>query len=249
MSKSKLWFSLFDFSFDYKGDEPNFWNENQFRWSKRFKDNLNSICTELEEFGIKKNLDSYFNKQMTNEMDVWKTVSLRTWGIELYRNQKHFPLTTSLMKEFPEIVSLSFNRLEPGGKILPHCGDTNGIVRCHLGLIVPKDNSNCFFTVNGESKSWFKGEWIIFTDAYVHEAINHTNEARYILLIDVLRSEFETKKKIILSTVLTSLFLQKRAQRFRILYDAPQYLIRMVAFFLKPCALISIKLVNLIKVY
>lgn len=249
MSQPKLWFSLFDFSFDYKGAEPSFWDDTQFRWSGRFKENLNLICNELESFLEQNKLDPYFNKQMTNERDVWKTVSLKTWGIELLKNQKHFPITTQLMNEFPEIVSLSFNRLEPSGKILPHCGDTNAIVRCHLGLIIPEENERCYFTVRGESKPWKRGEWIIFTDAFVHEAINDTNEGRYILLMDVMRDEFRTKKRKVLSTVLTSLFLQKRAQRIGILYKSPQWLIGIVSFFLKPCAWISLKLVNLFKVY
>jgi aspartyl/asparaginyl beta-hydroxylase (cupin superfamily) len=249
MSKPNLWFSLFDFSFDYKGNEPSFWDENQFSWSGLFKENLNSICSELESYIAQNKLDPYFNKQMTNERDVWKTISLKTWGIELFSNQKHFPNTTNLMNKFPEIVSLSFNRLEPGGKILPHCGDTNAIVRCHLGLIIPEQKEGCYFTVRGESKSWKKGEWIVFTDAFVHEAENNTNEDRYILLMDVMRDEFNQKKRNILSTVLTSLFLQKRAQQYGILYKAPQWLIRIAAFFLKPCAWISLKLVNYFKVY
>ena len=83
----------------------------------------------------------------------------------------------------------------------------------------------------------------------MHEAKNNTNEDRYILLMDVMRDEFNHKKRNILSTVLTSLFLQKRAQRYGILYKAPQWIIRIVAFFLKPCAWISLKLVNHFKVY
>jgi len=249
MSKPKLWFSLFDFSFDYKGDEPNFWDEKQFIWSSHFQNNFNLICDELETYLEKNELNSYFNKRMTNKIDAWKTRSLKTWGIEHYKNQQHFPLATKLMNQFPEIVSLSFCYLEPGGKILPHCGDTNAIVRCHLGLIVPKDTEKCIFTVRGESKSWKKGEWIVFTDAYTHEADNNTSEGRYILLMDVLREDFKYKKNGILATVLTSLFLQKRAQRFRWLYKLPQWMMRILVFFLKPLAFISLKLVNLFKVY
>jgi aspartyl/asparaginyl beta-hydroxylase (cupin superfamily) len=249
MKKPKIWFSLYDFSFNYKGEEPNFWQPEDFRWATPFQSQLTKILSELETYLASKDLSPYFNETMTNKKEIWNTVSLKTWDIELFKNQKDFPITTKIMKEFPEIVSLSFNRLEGGGQIIPHCGDTNAIVRCHLGLIVPQDKEKCFFKVRDESKYWQKGEWLVFTDAYIHEAVNQSNEARFILLMDVLRDEFADRRSLVTSTVLTSLFLQKRAQKLKILYKSPAWVIKFISFCLRPLAWLASLIVNWLKVY
>ncbi|MEY4572392.1 MAG: hypothetical protein RLZ10_1631 [Bacteroidota bacterium] len=249
MKKPKLWFSLYDFSFDYKGDEPNFWEPDKFVWASTFQSHFDEILKELQDYLEAKDLNPYFNESMTNRKQIWNTVSLKTWDIELFNNQNHFPLTSRLIHQFPEIVSLSFNRLEAGGHIIPHCGDTNAIVRCHLGLHVPTDVNQCFFKVKGESRIWEKGKWLIFTDAYMHEAVNQTNEARYILLMDVIRDEFSDRRGLVTSTVLTSLFLQKRAQKLKFLYKSPPIVIKLISYFLTPLAWLATRLVNWIKVY
>lgn len=125
-----------------------------------------------------------------------------------FKTQIHFPLTSSLLNKYPQIISASFNLLEPQSTILPHCGDTNAIYRCHLGLDIPAQLPDCGFRVNSEKRSWQNGEWLIFLDAYNHEAWNNSLQARYILVIDVMRDEFIEQKQAVCSTVLTSLFMQ-----------------------------------------
>lgn len=245
----KLWFSLYDNTFHYVGSEPNFWEAKSFSWSAEFSDNTTKLTSELEEYLKKKDLNPYFNHTLTNEVNKWNTLSLKTWDINLYSNQKQFPFTTSLIKKYPEITSLSFNKLEPGGIILPHCGDTNGILRCHLGLIIPNEKESCFLKVNNETKIWEKGKWLIFTDAYTHEAINKSSSSRYILVIDVLREEFKNKRGLISSTVMTSLFIQKRAFYFNHIHKNLPILFKLISIFMLPLTWVMIKLTNLFKVY
>lgn len=245
---NKLWFSLFDFSFDYKGVEPSFIEPTNFRWAKDFQDNFEEIDKELFNYLEKNNLESYFNTSMVNNQEVWKTFSLISWDIEFFKRKKEFPVLMSIVSKYPEILSVSFNQLEANGKILPHCGDTNGIYRCHFGIDIPDELPNCGFRVRDEFRSWKKGEWLIFMDACNHEAFNLTQKKRIILVIDVLRDDFKNKRNTIVSTVRTSLFLQKRIDYNKYLLNKPK-LVFFLALVLRPFAYFGIKIVNLFKIY
>jgi aspartyl/asparaginyl beta-hydroxylase (cupin superfamily) len=245
---NKLWFSLFDFSFDYKGNEPSFIEAASLSWTKEFQDNFLAIDKELHNYLKNNNLESYFNTSMVNNQEVWKTFSLISWDIEFFKRKKEFPVLMSIVAKYPEILSVSFNQLEENGKIQPHCGDTNGIYRCHFGIEIPDELPNCGFRVRDEFRSWKKGEWLIFMDAYNHEAFNLSQKKRIILVIDVLRDEFKNKRNTIVSTVRTSLFLQKRVNYEKYLMNKPK-LVYFTTLMLRPFAFLGIKLVNLFRIY
>lgn len=246
----KLWFSIFDFSFNYKGNEPSFIPTESFDWAKELSANAGIIKDELLRYLEKNNLESYFNSSMVAKKDSWKTIALKTWSIELYKNQKEFPFTTALLNKYPQIISASFNLLEPESSILPHCGDTNAIYRCHMGLEIPAPLPHCGFKVKNESHSWEYSKWLVFMDAYQHEAWNNTKKPRYIFLMDVLRDEFSTKKNRVVSTVLTSLFLQKRLEKYKFLgmFHHPA-LAKLITKLLRPFALLATKFANRYKLF
>jgi aspartyl/asparaginyl beta-hydroxylase (cupin superfamily) len=248
MNTPKIWFSLYDFSFDYKGLEPSFIDDS-FAWSIEFEANWQLVLGELNQYLKNNQPEAYFNTSMVNAENSWKTISLKWWDIEFRKRQCYFPKTMEIVRKYPEIISLSFNQLAPKGKILPHCGDTNAIYRCHLGLEVPASLPVTGFRVREETRSWSNGKWLIFMDAYNHEAFNLSDQKRIIMVVDVLRPEFQSHKRKVISVVLTSLFLQKRAQQLKFLYKMPHAMIRFVAFPLRPLAYLGMKTVNLFKVY
>ncbi len=246
-----LWFSLFDLSFDYKGKEPSFIEPEYNGWQKDFIDNLPLIKGELHHYLVKNNLPSYFNTSMVANQDTWKTLSLIAWGIGIFKNQKQFPITTSILVKYPELLSVSFSLLEPNSSILPHCGDTNAIYRCHLGIDIPAGLPECGMRVRTEQKEWEDGKWLIFMDAYNHESWNHSKQRRYIMIVDVLRKEFSDKKNKVNATVMTSLFLQRRLGKYKIskkVTAAPRFF-KLVVKLLIPFARIAIWTVNRIKYY
>ncbi|HEX8517260.1 MAG TPA: aspartyl/asparaginyl beta-hydroxylase domain-containing protein [Bacteroidia bacterium] len=245
----KLWFSIYDFSFNYPGPEPAFADPVRFEWANELATETEKIKQELKDYISHHQLEAYFNSSMVSKQHSWKTIALKTWGVQLFKNQKQFPYTTSLINKYPEIVSASFNLLEPGSSIHPHCGDTNAIYRCHLGLEVPAGLPTTGFKVKGEAKAWKNGEWLIFMDAYEHEAWNHSTEKRYIFLIDVIRPEFRDKKKLVCSTVLTSLYLQKRAEKLKLLLKMNPLLITAITRMLRPLAQSAISIANALKIY
>ncbi len=67
-----------------------------------------------------------------------------------------------------------FSILEPGKHLPPHRGPYNGVLRLHLGLIVPEPRDQLGIRVENEIYRWREGEAVIFDDAYEHEAWNNT---------------------------------------------------------------------------
>lgn len=245
----KLWFSIYNLNNTYSGSEAEFIDYKSFDWANDLKSNVNIIKEELETYLKDHELESYFNTSMVSKKNSWRTIALKNWSIELFKNQKYFPNTTALLNKYPQIISSSFNLLTANSNIHAHSGDTNAIYRCHLGINVPESLPHCGFRVKNEFKSWENNEWLIFMDAYDHEAWNNSNKDRYIFLIDVLRDEFKEQKQLVCSTVRTSLFLQKRAEKQKILLKLKPVYIKLIAKALRPFALMATYFCNILKIF
>jgi len=233
-----IWFSLYDRK-DYKGIEPSFYKTEELEFTRVFEDNYLVLKNELEEYLKRHNLQSYFNSSMVEKYGSWKTVSLRAWNINIYENYEFFPKTLAIINSIDGLVSASFNKLEPNGRIRAHCGDTNGIFRCHLGLDIPGTIPECGFRVKEEWRSWEEGKLLVFVDANNHEAVNNTNKDRFIFLFDIIRPEFRTSKNYICSTVMASLFLQKRVEGYEFLYKSPLWTQIVAGRLLMPFAFVA----------
>jgi hypothetical protein len=241
----QLWYSIFDKN-EYQGSEPNFFVPENYGFSKIICDNYDVISNELTEYLQTHQLQGYFNASMVAKANTWKTISLKTWDVEIYGHHKFFPKTNAIIRSVPGLVSASFNLLEPKGHIIPHCGDTNGIFRCHLGLSIPGKIPECGFRVKEEWRSWENGKLLVFVDANKHEAINNTDQNRFIFLFDVVRDEVLSKKRSICSTVLAGLFLQTWAEKIKILYKTPLLVQKVAGKLLAPCVYIAIPVRNAI---
>ena len=77
-----------------------------------------------------------------------------------------------------------FSILEPGKHLPPHRGPYNGVLRLHLGLIVPEPREQLGIRVDNDVYRWQEGEAVIFDDAYEHEAWNRTPHTRVVLFVD-----------------------------------------------------------------
>lgn len=209
----------------YKGNSPKYFNKEDFKWSKDVEDNFLEIKSELDEF-IKSGhkLWPYFDNDIVTKENNWKTIPFYAWGVKFFKNCKKAPVTTKVLESIPGMVSASFNLLKEETDIVPHYGDTNAIVRCHLGLVIPTGLPDVGFKVCEEERGWTEGELLLFCDAHLHTAWNHSKEERYILLFDVIRPEFIKKKRRVSSKILASLFLQSLAQKMPFLKKLPIFL-------------------------
>jgi aspartate beta-hydroxylase len=97
------------------------------------------------------------------------------------------PVTTAGI-ENPETVRtlaglIYVSRMRAGTHISPHRGPTNLRVRCHLGITVP--DGDCAIRVGEETRRWVEGQCLVFDDYFEHEAWNHTDQDRIVLIVDL----------------------------------------------------------------
>lgn len=229
MSKSRLWFSLYD-SKAYTGNEPAFKDMADYTGISELENNYTIVYGELMAYLARFEMQPQFNVHMVEVPKSWKVRSLRVWDVEMYDVQKHFPVTLNLLSKVPNVVNIGFNLLEPQSRIRLHSGDTNAIYRCHLGLKIPGKAAECVMKVKDETRNWEEGRVLAFTDAYEHEAWNNSNEQRIIMLFDIMRPEFLKKRSRISATVLGCFYLQQVANYLPWLYKINRSIYRVIMF-------------------
>jgi len=111
----------------------------------------------------------------------WDTFGFYAFGVKIRGNCRLCPGTTKLLEGVPNIVSAGFSSLAPGTHITPHTGYPDGVLRCHLGLVVP---GNCAIRVGDDTRSWTEGKCLVFDDTIEHEAWNRSDQTRVVLLLD-----------------------------------------------------------------
>jgi aspartyl/asparaginyl beta-hydroxylase (cupin superfamily) len=225
MESKQPWYNVFGGR--YMGQEPPFYQKDTLPWVKVLEDNWETIRDEVVTLMEDKpaKLRPYFiNKTMSFPPKKWKTMGLYFWKFTMHDNCRKCPQTIQLMKQIPHLTSCSLSVLEAGANINPHQGDTDAIIRCHLGLSVPAALPECGFQVGKEIRPWENGKALPFCDAQTHTAWNNSGERRLILIIDVIRPEFARQENMICAHVLASSVLQMLYQRFAFLGQRSGYL-------------------------
>lgn len=130
------------------------------------------------------------NAPQVNYADSWQNAYFMNYMWEFPKTRKLFPETYRLLKSHPDITLAGIATLESKGRLFPHCGESNAIIRCHMGLKVPADLPECGLRVKDEKRGWTEGKVICFNDSYNHEAWNNSPEKRVILLFDIMKPEY-----------------------------------------------------------
>jgi beta-hydroxylase len=86
-----------------------------------------------------------------------------------------------MVEAIPSLETAGFSLLKPKTHIRPHKGKPDGLLRCHLGLLVP---DRCGIRVGEEHRTWEEGHVLIFDDSMKHEAWNQSESDRVVLLLD-----------------------------------------------------------------
>jgi len=114
----------------------------------------------------------------------WRTFVLYGFGDRLESNCAQMPVTAEMLSRVPTLRVAWLSILAPGYHIPAHSGVTKGILRAHLGLIIPTAREKCRIRVGDEVRPWAPGEVLVLDDTYNHEVWNETDEERVILLFD-----------------------------------------------------------------
>ena len=169
-------------------DTPFLRNED-FPFLQMFTDNWEKIRDEVQV--ILKNREEIpaFQEVSPDQSKIaqgknWRTFFLYGFGEKLNKNCAQAPFTTSLLDKVPNIEISWFSILSPGYHIPPHQGVSKGILRAHLGLLIPKDAESCRIRVDNEFRVWKPGQIFVLDDTYEHEVWNNTDDERVILIFD-----------------------------------------------------------------
>lgn len=115
----------------------------------------------------------------------WTTFGLYAYGIAIGKNCALCPQTTQILEQIPKLMTAGFSSLAPGTHIQPHTGYPEGVLRVHLGLVIPDENpDHLALRVGGEARAWQVGKCLVFDDTLEHEAWNRTDQTRVVMLLD-----------------------------------------------------------------
>lgn len=128
------------------------------------------------------------DQEYLSQDEGWKFFFLKCAGVNFRKNQAMMPLTMKVIKQHPQIVSAYLSILAPQKRLPPHRGPWPGVLRAHLGVIVPdSQRGRPYLTVARRDYYWKEGKVVLFDDTYEHEAHNPTNFIRVVLFMDVIR--------------------------------------------------------------
>ena len=150
------------------------------RW-KVIRDEAQSLIERQSSYNVYQS----FEHQSEEFWDGWSTYPLILHGTVIDNAKETCPNTMYMLSQAVNISTAFFSVLSPGKVLPPHYGPFKGVLRYHLGLIVP--DGECYISVDKELYYWQEGEGILFDETYEHYAVNNTKHPRVILFIDVNR--------------------------------------------------------------
>ncbi len=119
------------------------------------------------------------------QKESWKSFFLVCLKEDISSHQRACPATTEALRRVPGLINAFFSILKPGVQIPAHRGPYAGVLRYHLGVVIPK--GDVAIRVADEVCRWTEGGSLFFDDSFEHEAWNRTDETRVILFVDFER--------------------------------------------------------------
>ncbi len=171
---------------------PPIYDNAVFPWTKEVEREWRAIRAELDRVLTRKDDLPGFHEIATDVSTIsqdrgWKTFVLSGYGFRSGRNIKQCPETWRICRKIPGLITVMFSIFEPNKHLPPHRGPYNGVLRLHLGLIVPEPREQLGIRVENAVYRWKEGEAVVFDDAYEHEAWNNTPHTRVVLFVDFVK--------------------------------------------------------------
>ena len=174
-------------------NSPNhaFFDTESFPWTKTLENNYRPIQNELRSLLESTRIPDFTRLSEEQKRLVpankWKTFMFCLYRQYVDENCRICPMTSLAIRNIPGMTAAFFSILEPETHIGRHRGPYKGVLRCHLALVVPPDETSCGIEVNGEVYHWKEGKTVIFDDSFEHEAWNASDQLRVVLFIDFER--------------------------------------------------------------
>ncbi len=172
-----------------KVGNPPIYDNAVFPWTREIEREWPAIRAELDRVLTRKDELPGFHELTKDVATIsqdrgWKTFLLAGYGFKSHPNIKLCPRTWAACQKIPGLITVMFSIFEPGKHLPPHRGPYNGVLRLHLGLIVPEPREQLGIRVESNVYRWKEGSAVIFDDAYEHEAWNRTPHTRVVLFVD-----------------------------------------------------------------
>jgi len=169
-----------------------FFDPGSFDWVRRLEDGAPVIRKELDEVlryhdDLPNFQDISTDQYSITDDDRWKTFFFYGYGFTAGKNVERCPATARLLREIPGMTTAMFSILSPHKHIPPHGGPYKGVLRYHLGLMVPEPADQCGIRVGDDVRHWREGGSLVFDDTWEHEAWNRTDGTRVVLFVDFKR--------------------------------------------------------------
>jgi beta-hydroxylase len=122
--------------------------------AKDLEDNFSEIQKEVKSILARYDELAVFQTISPNQAyipidDKWRMFFFKAIGFSFKKNHKVAPVTASIINKYPEICSAYISVLGPKTYLNPHRGPWSGILRMHLGVVVPGHNE-CTLIVEKE---------------------------------------------------------------------------------------------------
>jgi len=172
--------------------DPHVYETKTFPWTAEVEAEWRKIRAELDAVMV-------YRDQMPSFQDIikevaaiqtdndWKTFFLAGVGMDCGENARRCPETMRLLGRIPGVKTAFFSILSPRKHIPAHRGAYNGVLRFHLGLLVPEPRERVRIRIANDICHWSEGKALIFDDTYNHEVWNDTDGFRVVLFVDFTR--------------------------------------------------------------
>jgi beta-hydroxylase len=175
-----------NFKYAKLGNPPVYDNAT-FPWAKEVEKAWPQIRAELDRVLLRQSELPTFQDISTDVRTIstdagWKTFFLVGFGVKSEQNIRACPETWQAVQKIPGLKTAMFSIFEPGKHLPAHRGPYNGVLRLHLGMIVPEPADKIAIRVKDQICHWQEGKALIFDDAW-----NHTDKTRVVLFVDFVK--------------------------------------------------------------
>mmetsp|Transcript_10075 Transcript_10075/g.11710 ORF Transcript_10075/g.11710 Transcript_10075/m.11710 type:complete len:405 (+) Transcript_10075:118-1332(+) len=173
-----------------------FWDVNQQPWANKLEKKYKTIRKELLDVSadlnkLKQEGNNIWAGALTEEAggygEGWSTLVLMNRGMWDETNCNLFPKTAKAVRDCGvPATEIFFASMKPHSDIKLHSDFTNFVLTSHLAVDIPENGNNkCRLTIGDETRQWINGEVMLFDTSIMHDAINESDDMRYILMFRV----------------------------------------------------------------
>ncbi len=139
-----------------------------------------------------------------NDGRDWRLHIMKAYGVAFADRLERCPAVAAILDDVPEAISCSFSFIAPGKHIPRHRGPFRGILRFHLMLSMPNDDTGvpaCELLIDDVPYRLADGESLLWDDTFPHEVKNRSQHVRIALLLDVWRPDMPADMRLLSNAI------------------------------------------------